>query len=152
MLAPLTFVQKERRRFKYFFFNPLRNLLECKILKYVHFAFLKNIVLLILFMWSFFFFFLNMKGTLWQVGSLWRGLLEGEGLSLLSVQNQDFPGEWKCTCLNLSSYKLCVGGGEYEHKGSLSRIVRTGASQPLRVPCYGLQPQRADRQIAPCSL
>lgn len=129
-------------------------MLKCEVLKYMHFTCLKNIMLLILCIWrGVVGVFLNMKGTLWYIGSLWRGLLEGAGLRLLSVQNQDFPGEWSCTCLNLNSYKLCGVGGEHEHKGSVSlRFSKQDNLSPWEPPAVDSSLREQITQIPPCQL
>lgn len=44
------------------------------------------------------------------MSSFQRALLESDVLRLLSVQNQDLPGELSSTCLDLVRSKLWVGG------------------------------------------
>lgn len=64
------------------------------------------------------------KGRCWKV------------LRLLSVQNQDLPGDVSSTCLDLIRSKLCVGGGECEHTDAGSQILQIRTSQTLREQPY----------------
>lgn len=151
MVAPLTFLQKEKNLNILFFLSSKKTCWNVRFWSMCILHFKKHNVSNMCYLKVGFFF----SSSAWKAlytGSFRRVVAGGQCAEAVLWTKSGPPRGESSTCLSLIRSRLWVGGGKHEHKGVLSQGPQIETSLPCRAPGCGLQPERADVQIYACHL